>query len=151
MNVVKTKRDFENGQFTSVNVWRSTVNDSSKDRTGTAENGYADKLELVFRAYEKSLDLDVALTIVPLSDDERTRLKADPDLIARIAVCDAKLREDMVMDLRDLSKNASSDGVRLQALKDLGRTFYPQRFKESPLEGNLNLNHSGKVIIVDDA
>lgn len=149
MNAVKIKIDFGNGRFTSVNVGRMTLNDSSKDPDGTAENGYADKLELVFRAYEKSLDLDVALTIVPLNDDERTRLKADPDLTARIAVCDAKLREDMVMDLRDLSKNASSDGVRLQALKDLGRTFYPQRFKEAPLEGNINL--TGRVVIVDDA
>jgi hypothetical protein len=96
---------------------------------------YADKVELVFREYEKSLDLDIALCVVPLSAAERERIIVDPDLAARIDLCDARVREDLIADLRYLSKNADSEGVRLTALKELGRTLYPKRFKDAPVNG----------------
>ena len=96
-----------------------------------AEARYYDKLELVYRAYERSMDLDIALTIVPLSEAERIKLSEDQDLAARIAVYDAKTKEDLFVDLWNLSKEADSDSVRLSALKELGKTLYPKRFKDN--------------------
>lgn len=96
------------------------------------DSRYADKLELVFREYEKVLDLDVAMDVVPLTEADRIRMEDDPDLIARIAVVDAKVKEDLMKDLRFLSKEAESEGVRLSALKELGKTLYPRRFKDGP-------------------
>jgi hypothetical protein len=96
-----------------------------------AASRYADKLETVFQAYQQSFDLDIALTIVPLSDEERLSLEVDPDLLARVSLCNAQLRESLIMDLRDLSKNAVSEGVRLNAIRDLGKALYPKRFKQS--------------------
>ena len=98
---------------------------------------YAEKLELVYREYERSLDLDVAFAIVPLSAVERTRLGADEELAARIAVYDAKYKCEMVESLRRLSTNAESDGIRLSALKELGKTFYPKRFKDADVSVNV--------------
>lgn len=100
------------------------------------DSRYADKLELVFRAYEKSLDLDVALTLVPLSHEDRARIEEDPDFLARIMVCDAKVKEELMADFRNLSKNAESEGVRLTALKELGKTLYPRRFKDDSSNGD---------------
>ena len=96
------------------------------------DSRYADKLELVFREYEKVLDLDVAMDVVPLTEVDRIRMEDDPDLIARIAVVDAKVKEDLMKDLRFLSKEAESEGVCLSALKELGKTLYPRRFKDGP-------------------
>lgn len=100
------------------------------------ESRYADKLELVFRAYERSLDLDIALTIVPLSDAERIRMIDDSDLGARIALCDARVREDLMTQLRGLASEAESEGVRLTALKELGKTLYPRRFKDAAVDNS---------------
>lgn len=94
------------------------------------ETQYYEKLELVYRSYERSLDLEIALIAVPLSDAERERLISDEELEARILVLDAKNREDMVVDLRNLGTGASSEGVRLAALKELGKTYYPKRFRD---------------------
>lgn len=94
------------------------------------EDQYYEKLEQVFRFYERSLDLDLALTVVPLSDAERVRLLEDEELEARIFVLDAQNRTEMVEQLRALGKTAMSEGVRLAALKELGKTYYPKRFKD---------------------
>jgi len=92
---------------------------------------YAEKAELVFRAYETSLDLEIATTIVPLTPEERERLLNDKEFEARILVLDAKNREEMVVALRDLGRSAESEGVRLAALRELGRTYYPKRFRDT--------------------
>ena len=109
-------------------------------------SNYSDKLELVFRAYEKVLDLDLALKLVALTDNERKMLATDPDLLARCALADAHIQEDLMRDFRNLAKNAVSEGVRLSAMKELGRTLYPKRFKDDPmtLQGNVT------VTVVDD-
>lgn len=99
------------------------------DPTDSLET-YADKLEYVFREYERSLDLDIAFTITPLTEQEREMLANDSTLAARIAIHDAKVRHDLITDLRKLSTSATNEGVRFNALKELGRTLYPKRFKD---------------------
>jgi hypothetical protein len=91
---------------------------------------YSERLEAVYQAYEKCLDLDVALALVPMSTDTKLRLLSDPDLAARVTTCDARVKESMAQRLRDLGDHAMNESVRLQALKELGRTMYPKRFKE---------------------
>jgi len=94
-------------------------------------SAYFEKLELVYREYERSLDLDLAVIIVPLSKEEREALLHDEELLARIAVYDAKYKTEMVEALRDLSTSSESDGIKLSALKELGKTYYPKRFKDN--------------------
>jgi hypothetical protein len=55
----------------------------------------------------------------------------DKELEARIVMLDARNRENMVVQLRDLGSSAESEGVRLAALRELGRTYYPKRFKDA--------------------
>ena len=96
------------------------------------ESQYADTLELVYQEYEQSLDLDIAMTVVPMSQETRARLEVDQDLRARIAVCDAKVRQDLVRKIRGLADGAESEGVKFAAIKELGRTVYPRRFSDAP-------------------
>lgn len=103
---------------------------NKKKTNAKQETQYYEKLELVYRSYERSLDLEIALITVPLNDAERERLLNDEELEARIMVLDARNREDMVTSLRDLSTGALSEGVRLAALKEFGRTYYPKRFRD---------------------
>lgn len=109
-------------------------------------SSYADKLELVYQRYEKVLDLELALSLVACTPDELAALKTDPDLLARCAICDARVREDLMVDVRKLAKEAASEGVRFAALKELGRTLYPTRFKDNAaiVGGNLT------ITVVDD-
>jgi len=101
------------------------------------ESRYTDKLELVYQEYERSLDLDIALELVPLSEAEKMRLMEDPDLYARIVVCDARVKQDLMRRVRAIAEESDSDGVRLTALKELGRTLYPKRFKDDGSNGNV--------------
>jgi len=94
---------------------------------------YAEKLELVFNAYKDCLDLDIALIVVPLNADERSALLDDANLTARIQYHDATVQRDMLTMLRDIIAKTRNDGVRLAALKELGRTVYPKRFKDAPI------------------
>jgi hypothetical protein len=91
---------------------------------------YSERLEAVYQAYEKSLDIDIALSIIPLDSSTRERLLVDPDLAARMMLYDAKVKETLMTSLRALGNAASNEGVKLQALKELGRTLYPKRFRE---------------------
>lgn len=111
------------------------------------DSKYYEKLECVFRAYESSLDLDIAMTVVPLSAVEREELLQDKELEARITVLDAKNKGDMVEHLRKLSTSASSEGVQLAALKELGRTYYPKRFKDA--EANQGMPRQIRYMIVE--
>ena len=103
---------------------------------------YYEKLELVYQEYERSLDLDIAFAIVPLKPAEKEQLYKDPDLAARISVCDARQKAEMIEKLVALSRDAENEGVQLSALKELGKTFYPKRFKEA----DVNVNVFYKVI-----
>lgn len=94
------------------------------------QEDYSERLEAVYQAYKKSLDLEIALSVVPMRPETRTRLQDDPDLHARVALHDANAKEALFGQLKDLAEGAANEGVRLQALKELGRTIYPKRFKE---------------------
>ena len=119
---------------------------STSDADIDVVSHYADKLEKVFQAYTRVLDLELAFKLVSLTPDEQKALATDPDLLARCTLCDAHIQEDLMLDFRALAKGAVSEGVRLSAMKELGRTVYPKRFKDDPmtLQGNIT------VTVVDD-
>lgn len=96
----------------------------------SADKTYAEKQELAYRAYERVLDLEVALRCVPgLTAEDREQLAQDAELLARCDLCDAMFKEDLVHGLRDL-RGSESEGIKLQAIKELGKMFYPKRFSQ---------------------
>ena len=93
---------------------------------------YAEKLELVGRVFEKTLDLETALTLVPMSDADRVRMEADEDLKARMSVARAKTFEMLVDGITTISKAENEKtGVRLGALRELGKLLRPDKFREA--------------------
>lgn len=106
------------------------------DKPQKKTTSYYEKLEAVFKEYEESLDLEIALAIIPLSDDERKMLEADSELQARILVHDARERKSLMSKLRGLT-DAENEGVRFSAVKELGKTLYPKRFRQEPIDVNL--------------
>lgn len=107
---------------------------------------YSDQLEKVYQTYERILDLDLAFNLVALTPEDIATLSTDPDLIARCHLCDARVREDLMLDFRALAKRAVSESVRFAALKELGRTIYPKRFKDDPI----SLSGAVTVLVIDD-
>lgn len=95
-----------------------------------AERTYAEKLELVYQSYERVRDIEVALLRVQLTDAERIALANDKELEARMIVCDAMYKEDLIHRMEVLA-SSESEGIRLQAIKELGKMFYPKRFRET--------------------
>ena len=96
----------------------------------TSDSAYAEKRALVFQAYKRSLDLDVALTLVTLTEADKIQLMDDRELEAQIAIEDAKQKEEIFNQYRELAKTTTSDGVRAQMLKELGKTINPKRFAD---------------------
>jgi hypothetical protein len=92
-------------------------------------SAYYEKLELVFKEYERCYDLDVALDIVPMSQEQRDVMLSDTELHARIRVALAKKQAAIFEGLDDLATSSESDGVKLSALRDLGALLHPKRFK----------------------
>lgn len=115
--------------------------ESSNTRSTTVPPlNYAEKLELVFRSYERTLDLETALTLVPLSTEERRRLVNDPELAALMSVCRARTFERIIVGMNEVAeiKGERAASVRLTALKELGRVLRPDKFKERvEVEGNI--------------
>jgi hypothetical protein len=104
-----------------------------------AEEQYEEKRELVFQEYVKSLDLEVAMAIVPLSDEHTNRLLVDEELLARVSVCEARFKSELVEKARTFVDSAN-EGVARSTVFDLGEMFYPKRFKKS-------LNLTGEVAL----
>lgn len=99
-------------------------------RSQLEEEQYEEKRELVYQEYARSLDLEVALAIVPLSVAEVERLQTDEELLARVAVCDARVKADLIEKLRCLAES-DNEGIRRAAIADLGEMFYPKRFRRT--------------------
>jgi hypothetical protein len=92
---------------------------------------YVEKLELVAQAYERTLNLETAFTLVPMSDEVRERLKADPELLALLEVYKARKFETIISGIEDIINDVGEkNSVKLSAMKELGRILLPDKFKE---------------------
>ena len=103
----------------------------------------AEAIELIYNTYKDCLDLAVAFTVSGIEEEDRIILEQDKVLLARIAVWDARVKQDLIIRLRAMITDAQSEAVRLQALKELGKTFYSKRFKDTALIDDTALIHLG--------
>ncbi len=119
------------------------------------DTAYYEKLELVYRAYEESLDLEVAMASgIPLTELEQEAMLADTELAARINVCDAKIRSELVSGLVSLMRNATNEGVKLAAIEKLGKIKHKRMFKQDPIDLNVSkvykvIGRDGEVEVVE--
>jgi hypothetical protein len=115
---------------------------------------YEEKRELVVAAYKKSYDLEVAMltVVVELTLEDRTRLLADEQLQTRVVILDAALKEELIAGVHGIATTSTQDGVKLSALKDLGRMFYKKRFSDvdPPAAVNLNVNTTDLSKLTDE-
>ena len=86
-----------------------------------------EKIEIVYNAYERTLDFDIACLRAYLTDEEREIVENDEDLRFRIDLCDAEVREDIISSLRELAAHGN-DKMRFQANVKLGEILYKKRF-----------------------
>lgn len=93
---------------------------------------WAEKVAKVFEAFKRSLDVEVAIVSSNAcsTTEERQRMRADPELLARCEVELAGVKEDLIQNIREIARAARMEGVKLSANKDLGRMLYPERFKD---------------------
>lgn len=96
----------------------------------------SEKKELVYQSYEKTLDLDLAYKKLSVSKEEQDLLNNDISFQERLAYAEASKKEVLLENLFNLANNAKTDNVRLNALLEIMRTYYPERFgnKKEQLE-----------------
>lgn len=97
----------------------------------------AEKLERVYLEYQATLDIDVAMALVCLTEEEAKEAREDKTLAARMALVVAHEQSALFTKLKDLT-SAENEGVRLSAIRELGRTLYAKRFKADPIDVNVN-------------
>lgn len=100
---------------------------------------FVEKKELVYQAYIKSLDMDIAFLKVGLSKDDKERVLNDICFNRRVEIFDAEYQESLITDLNSLRKTAFNEGVKLRALEALGEMFYKKRFKDKANIQNQNV------------
>lgn len=93
---------------------------------------YIEKRELVFQEFERCLDLDLVMEIVPLSAEHIKRLLVDEELHARISVCMARFKGGLIEKFSDFA-DSTNEGIAKSAIFSLGEMFYPKRFKANQL------------------
>lgn len=84
--------------------------------------------ELIYRSYEKTLDLDLACKKLRITDEAKDLLLKDENFKARLDYAEATQKEQLLESLFDLSKKAKNDAVRFNALMEIIKTYYPERF-----------------------
>ena len=84
--------------------------------------------EQIYQSYEKTLDLDLAFKKFGVSEEEQKVLEKDEAFQARLAYAEANKKEQLLSNLFDLANRAKNDGVRLNALMEIMKTYYPERF-----------------------
>ena len=99
---------------------------------------FIEKKELVYQAYIKSLDMDIALLKIGLSKDDNEKVLNDICFNRRIEIFDAEYQESLISGLNGL-RHAENEGVRLRALEALGEMFYKKRFKDKSNIQNQNV------------
>jgi len=100
---------------------------------------FSEKKELIFRAYEKSRDIEIAFLKVGLSERDEKRILSDKVFNQRINISDAEYQEGLIDDLETLRSSALNDGIRFGAIKLLGEMNYSKRFKEKAITVNHNV------------
>jgi hypothetical protein len=95
-----------------------------------------EKKELIYQSYEKTLDLDLAYKKLGISKEEQDILQNDISFQERLAYAEASKKEVLLENLFNLANNAKTDNVRLNALLEIMKTYYPERFgnKKEQLE-----------------
>ena len=84
--------------------------------------------EMIYKSYEKTLDLDLAFKKLMVSEEEQETLRSDKEFQARLAYAEACKKEQLLENLFVLSISAKTDNVKLQALLEIMKTYYPERF-----------------------
>ncbi len=89
-----------------------------------------DKEELIFDAYCKSLDLDLALSVISLSEKELDEINADEEFVSRLMRREAEEKQGLIQKLRDLAnpEKTPSPSARLSAIEKLGMIVWPSKF-----------------------
>ena len=89
-----------------------------------------DKMEIIAEAYTQSLDLDLALQAVVMSDEELDLINKDEAFVRRLVAIDIKHKQGMIQSLMKLAnpKINTSASVQLEAIKLLGKLTWRDKF-----------------------
>lgn len=109
-------------------------------------NGIEEKKTLVLNSFKKALDYELALKTYEVTDAERDEMEADGLFWMQIQQIEAEMKERIIMGLRDIADPKLNPRIatRLEALKELGRILYPEKFKPKNDDGE---NSTPKVIV----
>ena len=92
-----------------------------------------EKIEVLYESYTRTLDFEIACLRAGISEEERELVDADEMLQIRIALYDADQREELITNMRDLSRS-NNESIKLNATRELGKMIYKERFNTDKKE-----------------
>ena len=96
----------------------------------------SEKKQKILNSYQRAMDYDVAILSAQVTDEELVEIEKDSLFKAQITLIDVQFRERLIDNLKDLANPAKTktERVRLEAIKELGRLFYTERFTQDTTE-----------------
>ena len=88
---------------------------------------FDEKIELIFDAYMRTLDFEIACLRAELTPEEREKVQAHESLKVRMALHDAEIHEEIITNLRHLAQS-NNENMKFKATIELGVIFYKKRF-----------------------
>ena len=88
---------------------------------------FDEKVELIYAAYERTLDFEIACLRAELTEKEKEKVEKHEGLKLRMQLFDAEIREDLISNMMELSKS-ENEAIKYRATMSLGQMIYKRRF-----------------------
>jgi len=108
-------------------------------------NGIEEKKTLVLNSFKRAFDYESALATYGVTSEERDEMEADEVFCLQMKQLEMGLKERIIVGLCDIADPEKNPKIatRLEALKELGRVLYPDRFRPK----NEEQGNATKVIV----
>lgn len=90
---------------------------------------FEEKQEHVIMQYKMSYDLDIAMTKVELTEDDKKAMLEDKSFMFRISYADATIREKIVETMVS-NLDSENESLSQKAAIDLGNILYKSKFNK---------------------
>lgn len=90
---------------------------------------FEEKQEHVIMQYKMSYDLDIAMTKIELTEDDKKAMLEDKSFMFRISYADATIREKIVETMVS-NLDSENESLSQKAAIDLGNILYKSKFNK---------------------
>jgi len=101
-----------------------------------AEMSVKEKMEGIVASYSGTYDYDLSLKMFNVTEEERREMEDDRFFLLRLNTLEQQCKASIIKKLIDMSDNAKLESVRLNAIIELGKILYREKFVPKDKESN---------------